>query len=207
MLLIPSTKQTISLVVACLVVVGGATGSGQTSKHGKHNPPSNLFIKRQLSGPVTLTSEWLELKPTEPLKAVRDTQELTLFPNPPIQMVFERGTSDLIPADGRKADIEAELIGSDGITYHSRPGLSETMTGNLRITSRSLGFKDLPQNVTQCKQVVATISATSLAESVEEEVNRRLSERGLTFEADAHAGSSTLQLTNFMPTRNGGPTE
>ena len=151
MLLIPSIKQTISLVIACLVVVSSATGSGQTSKHGKHNPPRNLFIKRQLSGPVTLTSEWLELNPTEPLKAVRDTQELTLIPNPPIQMVFERGTSDLIPADGRKADIEAELIGSDGTTYHSRPGLSETMTGNLRITSRSLGFKDLPQNVTYTK--------------------------------------------------------
>lgn len=144
-------KQSICLVVASLVVLSGATGSGQTSKHGKHNPPSNPFIDRQLSGPVTLTSEWLELKPMEPLKATRDTQELTLFPNPPIQMVSEGNTGNLVPADGRKADIEAELIGSDGITYHSRPGRSESMTGNLRIVSRSLGFKDLPKNVTYTK--------------------------------------------------------
>jgi hypothetical protein len=66
-------------------------------------------------------------------------------------MVFARGTSDLIPADGRSADIVAELIGSDGITYHSRPGLSETMTGNLKVMTRSLGFEDLPDNVTYTK--------------------------------------------------------
>ena len=115
------------------------------------HPCQNPFIDRELSGRVTLASEWLELKPTEPLKVARDKQELTLFPNPPIQMVFARGTSDLIPADGRSADIEAELIGSDGITYHSRPGLSETMTGNLKVMTRSLGFKDLPDNVTYTK--------------------------------------------------------
>ena len=143
-------KQIICVVVACLVVLTAHPGSGQTSKR-KRNTPSNPFIDLQLSGPVTLTSEWLELKPTEPLKVARDTWELTLFPNPPIQMVFARGSSNLIPADGRSADIEAELIGSDGITYYSRPGLSETMTGNLKITSRILGFEDLPNNVTYTK--------------------------------------------------------
>src|SRR2546429_6103761 len=38
-------------------------------------------------GPVTLTSQWLELKPTEPLAVVRDWQEVAVFPNPPIKMV------------------------------------------------------------------------------------------------------------------------
>ena len=148
MLLTPSTKQIAGLIVGCLFLLTFQPGRAQTSRHQKHIPAKNPFIDRQLSGPVTLTSEWLEFKLTEPLKVARDTQELTLFPDPPIQMVFARGTSDLIPADGRNADIESELIGSDGITYHSRPGRSETMTGNLKITSRLLGFKDLPNDVT-----------------------------------------------------------
>jgi hypothetical protein len=148
MLLTPSMKLIIYVAIACLVVLGAQPGSGQSAKDRKRHPPNNPFIDRQLSGPVTLTSEWLEFKLTEPLKVARDTQELTLFPDPPIQMVFARGTSDLIPADGRNADIESELIGSDGIAYHSRPGRSETMTGNLKITSRLLGFKDLPNDVT-----------------------------------------------------------
>ena len=58
------------------------------------------------------------------------------------------GNGSLIPLDGRYAEIEAELVGSNGITYRSAPGRSETMTGNLKITSRSLDFKDLPKDIT-----------------------------------------------------------
>ena len=145
MLLTPSIRR-ISCIIGASLVVAGA--QAQKPKHRTRHTAQNPFIERKLSGPVTLTSEWLILKPTGPLAVARDTQELTLFPSPPIQMVFKRGTADLIPADGRDADIEAELIGSDGKTYRSRPGRSEAMTGNLKITSRILGFKDLPDNVT-----------------------------------------------------------
>src|SRR5215208_2256662 len=85
--------------------------------------PSNstdhpLVIVRELSEQVTLTNEWLELIPKEPLKAERDTQEVTLFPDPPIKMVDDpTDKGSLIPADGRDANIEAELIDSNGTTY------------------------------------------------------------------------------------------
>jgi hypothetical protein len=129
-----------------------ASALAQTSNHRRHAPVRKPFIDRALSGPVTLNSKWLELEPTQPLKVARDTQVLTLFPDPPIQMVDDpTGKSSLIPSDGRDADIEAELIGSNGITYRSAPGRSETMTGNLRITSRSLDFTDLPKDVTYNK--------------------------------------------------------
>jgi hypothetical protein len=112
----------------------------------------NPYIDRELSGPATLNDEWLELVPKEPLKAARDTQEVTLFPDPPIKMVDDpTGKRSLIPLDGRAADIEAELIGSNGITYLSSPGESVIMTGDLRVTSRSLRFKDLPKDVTYNK--------------------------------------------------------
>lgn len=107
-----------------------------------------FYIDRQLSGPVTLNQNWLELTPSQSLKIARDTHELTLFPDPPIQMVDGPPDKGLIPSDGRDADIEAELIGSNGVTYRSAPGRSETLTGDLKVTSRSLDFKDLPADVT-----------------------------------------------------------
>jgi hypothetical protein len=107
-----------------------------------------FYIDRELSGPVTLNETWLELTPREPLTIARDTHELTLFPDPPIQMVDGPPDKGLIASDGRDADIEAELLGSNGTTYRSSPGRSETMTGDLKITSRRLGFKDLPSDVT-----------------------------------------------------------
>ena len=98
------------------------------------------YIDRELSGPVTLDNKWLELTPKEPLRVQRDTQEVTLFPDPPIKTV----NGDQIPA----VDIEAELIDNKGEVHRSSPGLSETLTGNLQITSRSLGFKELPGDLT-----------------------------------------------------------
>ena len=151
MLLTHLMKLVACIIVACLVVLSAPAGA-QTSGHRKRVRLRPPFIDRDLSGPVTLKSEWLELNPSEPLSVLRDTQELTLSPDPPIQMVDDpSGKRSLIPLDGRDADIEAELIGSDGITYRSAPGRSETMTGNLKITSRSLDFKDLPKEVTYIK--------------------------------------------------------
>ena len=98
------------------------------------------YIDRELSGPVTLNSEWLELTLREPLRVQRDTQELTLFPDPPIKTA----NGDQVPA----VNIEAELIDSKGEVHRSSPGVSETLTGNLHITSRSLDFKDLPRDIT-----------------------------------------------------------
>ena len=129
--------QPISFAVAMVLVAELITSSC-----------SLFYIDREISGPVRLNQNWLELTPSEPLTIARDTHELTLFPDPPIQMVDDpSGKQSLIPADGRDATIEAELIGTDGKIYRSTPGVSETMTGNLKVTTRSLGFKDLRVDV------------------------------------------------------------
>jgi hypothetical protein len=110
------------------------------------------YIDVKLSGPVTLNQTWLELTPSKSLTIARDTHEIALFPDPPIKMVddptHQRG---LIASDGRDADIEAELVGSNGVTYHSRPGYEHSMTGNLYVTRHSVGFNDLPGDVTFTK--------------------------------------------------------
>ena len=147
MLLTPLMKAVVCIIALGLVVLSAPAGA-QTQRHGKRIPLRRPFIDRELSGPVTVKAEWLELSPNEPLRVARDTHELTLFPDPPIQMVIDpTGKRSLIPLDSRDADIEAELIGSNGITYRSAPGRSERMTGNLKITSRSLDFKDLIKDV------------------------------------------------------------
>jgi len=128
------------ILVTCLFLLT-QTSSAQTSRHRKHVLPKNLFVDQQLSGPITLKSEGLELDPIKPLQATRDTQELLLLPDQPFPK----------PEDGHDADIEAELIGSNGITYRSAPGLSETLSGDLKVTSRSLVFKNLPQDITYTK--------------------------------------------------------
>jgi hypothetical protein len=107
------------------------------------------FIDYQLSGAVVLGQRWLELTPKEPLKVERDTQEVALFPDPPIKMVNDpTGKRTLIPSDNRDATIEVELVDNKGATYRSSPGYSQSMTGDLYITSHSLRFKDLPKDAT-----------------------------------------------------------
>lgn len=102
------------------------------------------FIDYELSGAVTLNQEWLEIEPKEALKVERDTQELTLYPDPPIQMKINENAK-LIPVDGRSATIEVELTDSNDNIYTSSSG-GETMTGDLQITSRKLDFKNLPRD-------------------------------------------------------------
>jgi hypothetical protein len=151
MLLTPLMKSVMCIIVLGLVMLSSQAGT-QTRRHRTRVPLRKPFIDRELSGPVTLKSEWLELSQDEPLRVARDTHELALFPDPPIQMVRDpTGKRTLIPLDGRDAEIEAELVGSNGIRYRSAPGWSQRMTGNLKITSRSLDFKDLPKDVTFTK--------------------------------------------------------
>src|SRR5437879_3094715 len=96
------------------------------------------YVDQEISGPTTLTSQWLELTPTDPMRVVRDTHEITLFPDPPIKMIDDpAGKRSLIPEDGREADIEAELVDGNGKIYHSQPGLSETATGDWKVVTRS----------------------------------------------------------------------
>jgi hypothetical protein len=138
-MLLPLTKKR-SIAVALLI---GALG---TSTCGL------AYIDVQLSGPITLNQNWLELTPSKPLKIARDTHEIALFPNPPIKMVDgPPPKGGLIASDGRDAEIEAELVGGNGVTYHSQPGYEQSMTGDLYVTRHSVDFKDLPSDITYTK--------------------------------------------------------
>ena len=84
MLLTPLMKPIALITVLGLIMLSSQAGA-QTHRHRKRVPLRKPFIDRELLGPVTLKSEWLELTPEQPLRVARDTHELTLFPDPPIQ--------------------------------------------------------------------------------------------------------------------------
>ena len=135
-------RSTAGPLLASLLVIGALSASAC----------GLAYVDVQLSGPVTLNQNWLELTPQKPLTIARDTHEIALFPDPPIKMVDDpTGKRSLIPSDGRDATIEAELVGSNGVTYKSRPGYGQSMTGDLYVTEHSVDFKDLPGNITYTK--------------------------------------------------------
>jgi hypothetical protein len=141
-----STVMLLPLIKKRSIAVALLIGALSTSTCGL------AYIDVQLSGPVTLNQRWLELTPSKPLTIARDTHEIALFPDPPIKMDDgPPGKGGLISSDGRDAEIEAELVGSNGITYHSRPGYGQSMTGDLYVTQHSVDFKDLPGDVTYTK--------------------------------------------------------
>src|SRR5712691_7566038 len=80
-MLLPPVKERASaraIIIAVSILTIGALITSACSL---------LYIDREVSGPVTLNQNWLELTPREPLTIARDTHELALFPDPPIKMV------------------------------------------------------------------------------------------------------------------------
>src|ERR1043166_215101 len=138
MLLSLTTKRFVAFAFFIAAVCGSACGLA--------------YLDVKLSGPVTLNETWLEVTPSKPLAIARDTHEIALFPDPPIKMVDDpTGKRSLIPADGRDAAIEAELVGRNGVTYPSQPGYEQSMTGDLYVAQHSVAFKDLSGDITYIK--------------------------------------------------------
>jgi|ERR1043166_2440798 hypothetical protein len=136
-----STTSALTLLASVLIIAALSTSACGLA-----------YIDVQLSGPVRLNEDWLELTPQVPLTIARDTHEIALFPDPPIKMVDDpTGKRSLIPSDGRDATIEAELVGSNGVTYHSQPGYEQSMTGDLYVAQHSVAFKDLSGDITYIK--------------------------------------------------------
>jgi len=79
--------------------------------------------KVKLAGPVGITDEWLELKPTEPLRAERDSQMVVLELESPFRYDLygdgkgaNKGHGILMP-DGDVINPEIEIIDQYGNTF------------------------------------------------------------------------------------------
>ena len=74
------------------------------------------YIDREISGPVTLNQEWLELTPKEPFTGYRDTQKVILYPEG-LRWDTVNGRTGLFLADGPPISVELELVDTNGGTH------------------------------------------------------------------------------------------
>src|SRR5947209_17786297 len=70
------------------------------------------YLDRDVSGPITISSEWSELTPDRPLKAEREVQELTLEFAEPVTPILETWSVRL--ADGSVTKPQAQLVDEQG---------------------------------------------------------------------------------------------
>ena len=81
---------------------------------------SNPFLKRQIAGPVTIGSEWLEITPEEPLKPEREIHEVILIFATPYEP--DNQSWGIRLPDGSLVIPEVQLVDQNGGTYKLRVG-------------------------------------------------------------------------------------
>jgi len=73
------------------------------------------YLDQQISGPITLSSQWTELVPSKPLSVHRQIQILVLDLDKTIR--FQRDGFELVLPDGSTVTPEVELVDFDGNVY------------------------------------------------------------------------------------------
>ncbi len=121
------------LVLVC--VLGIAIGS--LSVMGNIYRFFNPYLDRELAGPTTVSSEWLEIVPEQPLRTERQIQYLILDVADPFDPVYESWSLRL--KDGSLVQPKVQLIDQSGKVYDlTSPALDEKGIG--------FGNSDLPRD-------------------------------------------------------------
>jgi hypothetical protein len=97
----------------------------------------------EVSGPVTISSEWLEITPEKPLRTGRQIHLIVIELDAAIKI--ERDGWGLILPDGSVSKAEVQLVDQDGkIYYLDHPAVwQDPSTGT---TLREFSSPDLPEN-------------------------------------------------------------
>jgi hypothetical protein len=94
----------------------------------------NPDLDRDISGPVTISTEWLEITPEEPLKPEREVQKVIIwFAAPyttshPPALVFQDGAAitpevQLVDVHGNTFDLRVSAAGASGLGYRCCDGV------------------------------------------------------------------------------------
>lgn len=97
------------------------------------------YIDREISGPVTLNQEWLELTPEEPLTGYRDTQTVILYPEG-LRWDTVNERTGLFLRDGPPISVEVELVDRNGGTH--RVNATEQATGKGDVSTMGFYFEE-----------------------------------------------------------------
>ena len=106
----------------------------------------NPYLDREISGAVTLTSEWLEITPEEPLRTERQVQYLYIYTMEPFDPDNE--SWGIRFPDGLTVVPQVQLVDHNGNSYRLR-GSSFSLADRTRADVISgIGFhaSDLPQD-------------------------------------------------------------
>ncbi|MFT7288128.1 MAG: hypothetical protein ACI87W_002243 [Halieaceae bacterium] len=74
----------------------------------------NPVVEQPVSGPITLGTEWIEIVPPKPLKVTKNEQAIRIELPGSADMQLQN-TIEL--SDGRRLQIEAEVVDDQGTTY------------------------------------------------------------------------------------------
>ena len=109
------------------------------------------FVERDISGPVTVSSEWKEITPTQPLQTVRQRNAVMFDFSPRL------GEKDLVTgndvtkwairfSDGSTAMPEVKLVAQDGSEYQLIPGYLSTKLVGFTMTNPTTHLESLPRD-------------------------------------------------------------
>jgi hypothetical protein len=130
------------LIAGILAVVAAIAIPVSISIYRKFNP----FLVREVTGPVTLSTEWLEITPKEPLSPDREIQELQVV----FTTAYERDnqTRQLHFPDGSPISIEVQLLDHDKNTYQLPVSLINNTEMGFSSRDASLHRDILPKDIT-----------------------------------------------------------
>lgn len=121
------------LVFACLII-------GLLKTYPKVARLLNPYSERELSGPVTLSKDWIEIEPKPALVIDRPVQEIVLELDKSIEVNVN--TFDLVLPDGSLASPKVELVDQAGTVYDlSIPSAAKTNQGKIWLRGYGMGIQ------------------------------------------------------------------
>lgn len=126
----------IILLVVGLVCLISATFFG-LSKIGEIYRLFNPYLDQEISGPTTISSEWREIVPRQPIRVERQIQYMTLDVADPFEPVYDKWSLRL--GDGSVVKPEVQLVDENGNVYN----LTSPALDNKGIAFRN---SDLPKD-------------------------------------------------------------
>ena len=97
----------------------------------------NPYFIQEISGPTTISSEWLEILPEKPLRAKRQINRVVLVISDSYEPDYEHWALRL--KDGSLVKLEVQLVDENGTTYDLRsPAIGPR--------EMELGMLDLPKD-------------------------------------------------------------
>ena len=85
------------------------------SKLGEVYRLFNPYLDREITGPTTISSEWLEIMPKQPLRVERQIQYMILDVADPFEPIYDKWSLRL--HDGSVVKPEVQLVDENGNVY------------------------------------------------------------------------------------------